>query len=81
MNRSATWPAEKGGLQQRHKGRTHLKKELRTPNSKLFGEIETIKNDFHTHHSRAAQHPVTKWLLRLNANVKSNIVIYIYIYK
>ena len=38
MNRNATWPAEKGGHQQCHKGRTHLKKELRTPNSKLFGE-------------------------------------------
>ena len=34
MNRNATWPTKKGG----HKGRTHLKKELRTPDSKLFGE-------------------------------------------
>ena len=39
MNRNATWPAVKGGHQQWHKGRTHFEKELRTPNSKLFGEI------------------------------------------
>ena len=38
VNRNATWPAEQGGHQQRHKGQTRLKKELRTPNSKLFGE-------------------------------------------
>ena len=41
MNRIAVWPADKGGHQRRHKGRTHLEKELRTPNSKLFGEIYT----------------------------------------
>ena len=31
MNRNAAWPAEKGGHQQRQKGQTHLKKELRAP--------------------------------------------------
>ena len=38
MNRNVTWPVEMGGHQQWHKGRTRLKKELRNPNSKLFGE-------------------------------------------
>ena len=36
MKRNAAWP-EKGGHQWQ-KGQTHPKKELRTPNSKLFGE-------------------------------------------
>ena len=41
------WQAEKGGHQQYDKGRTHLKTEFRTPNSKLFGEksdLETMPN-------------------------------------
>ena len=38
MNRNATWLVEMGGHQQWHKGRTHLKKELRTPTANCLGQ-------------------------------------------